>query len=345
MRFKLSAGLLSLATAACAVAPLFAQDSQPKQDDQRVIEDFVVTRGATFGERPKPPKKPPTATSGNSGPQKTLGKSGATGVASTGKGKGKGAGAPKGASGPAKGAGETASAGVEKNDAGGASASNDAGESGDASVVDASTEATAIGLGYTILLAGAGGSSTVVDPSREFVAGDKIRVAFETNADGYLYIFNAENDRDPLMLFPHPELDGGANRIAAHARDFFPADLRYSFEFDDKAATEHIYFIFSRSPLPGVPAGEELLKFCGAQTGDCYWKPVPDQWERIKAAAAAGGRVVESRNTDLAKTLPPIPPRSRGIKLKKDEPAPAVVRMNASAGSDVLLTKIELVHK
>jgi hypothetical protein len=358
MRFKLFAGLLALALLTPFAAPPFAQDSTPQppqQDDQDIIDDFVTTRGAAFGERPKKPAN--TNTSGNTPPKKTA-KSSTVAVAPGNKKSGRLSGfkktpppretvatntANKSTAGPG---GTNTNANTNTN-----AGAPDAGKPADtAPAVEASAEAPGgpIGLGYTILLLAGDGSNTVVDSARAFAAGDKIRIALETNADGFLYIFNAENDGPaPLMLYPHAALDGGANRIAAHARDFFPADLRYSFEFDDAAATEHLYVIFSRRPLADVPAGEALLAHCGgAARDDCYWKPAPEQWERLKAAAGAG-RVAEKRNDDLAKaqTPPAAPALARGIKVKKDEPAPSVVRMNASAESDVLLTKIKLVHK
>ncbi len=361
MRFKLYAGLLALTLLTPFVAPPFAQGSRPpqQQDEQDIIDDFVTTRGAAFGERPKKPAN--TNTSGNTQPKKAA-KSPAGEVAAGKKKSGPLSGfkkttppretvatntANKNTAGPG-GPNAVANTNTNVNTNAGAP---DAGKQADAApAVEASASAPGgpIGLGYTILLVAGDGSNTVVDAARAFAAGDKIRIALETNADGFLYIFNAENDGPaPLMLYPHPALDGGANRIAAHARDFFPADLRYSFEFDDAAATEHLYVIFSRRPLADVPAGEALLAHCGgAARDDCYWKPAPEQWERLKAAAGAG-RVAEKRNDDLAKaqTLPPAPSLARGIKVKKDEPAPSVVRMNASAESDVLLTKIKLVHK
>lgn len=354
MRFKLFAGLLALTLLAPFVAPPYAQDSTPQpppQDEQDIIDDFVTTRGAAFGERPKKPAN----TSGNTQPKKAV-KSPLGEVAAGNKKSGQLSGSKK-TTPPRE---KVATNAANKNTAGpggtnavantNANVNSNAGKQADAApAVEASAEAPGgpVGLGYTILLVAGDGSNTVVDAARAFAAGDKIRIALETNADGFLYIFNAENDGPaPLMLYPHAALDGGANRIAAHARDFFPADLRYSFEFDDAAATEHLYVIFSRRPLADVPAGEALLAHCGGTArDDCYWKPAPEQWERLKAAAGAG-RVAEKRNDDLAKAqAPPAPSLARGIKVKKDEPAPSVVRMNASAESDVLLTKIKLVHK
>ncbi len=354
MRFKLFAPLISLALLASVAAPLLGQDAPRQQDDAGVIEDFVTTRGAGFGERPKETKRPATASSsgaGNPRPRRETSKPSAPDVATSGKSSRKNPSASKGTPAQPQGGSETATKNNPKNN----SKSNPKSNAGNppaaptegVEVIDASDETSSIGLGYTILLADTGGANTVVDDSREFVAGDKIRIVLETNSDGFLYIFNAENDgAQPLMLYPHATLDAGGNGIAAHARDFFPADLRYAFEFDDNPATEHLYVIFSRQLLPDVPVSDELRKFCGANKANCYWKPTPEQWTRIKTAAAAG-RVVESRNKELAKVENPLPTGSlsRGIKVTKEEPAPAVVRMNASADSDVLLTRIELVHK
>lgn len=355
MRFKLSAGLLSLAATILAAAPLFVpssaqQQQQQQQDDQDVTESFTTTRGAAFGDRPKKPANANTSASAQ--PKKPAKFSGGINgkVAKGGNDK---------TNPPSKGSNNTAankSNAAPKNTPtpGGPNATthhaakqSDEPRADEPTNASASSPAGAVGLGYTIFMVGADGSNTVVDPSRSFTAGDRIRVALETNADGFLYIFNSENDRpEALMLYPHVLIDRGANKLAAHARDYFPADLRYSFEFDDAKATEHLYVIFSRRPLADVPTGEALLEYCGATKPDeCYWRPTPEQWAQLKTAAAAG-RVVESRNRDLAGTTPlPSGALTRGIKVKRDEPAPAVVRMNASADADVLLTKIELIHK
>lgn len=356
MRFKLSAPLLALAAAAALAAPppprgSTQQQQQQPQDEQEVTESFVTTRGAGFGERPKKP----AAASASATPPK---KSSRPGIASANKTtKGPANGAPKNdaKNNPAATkttTAKTAKAGATTKDANTAAhhAPTPADAAGEVRTEEAGAAdpAAAVGLGYTILKVGEDGSNTVVDPSTAFTAGDKIRVALETNADGYLYIFNAENDRaTPQMLHPTAAVDEGANRIAAHARDFIPTDLRYSFVFDETASTEHLYIIFSRRPLPEVPTGAALVEYCrGKSADDCLWQPPAEQWARIKAAAAAG-RVNESRNPDLVAARTQLPPAtlSRGIKVKKDEPKPAVVRMNASAASDVLLTRIELVHK
>jgi hypothetical protein len=187
-----------------------------------------------------------------------------------------------------------------------------------------------------------------VKPGREFKSGEELRIVLETNTDGYLYIFNTENGVNPEMLYPNNRIDGGANAIAAHARDFVPADMGSGFVFDDVPAVERVYIILSRRPLAGVPTGEALLDLCGgALREDCYWKPTSAQWDAIKAGSPGGGRVRESQNTQLASLQMPAQGggMTRGLKVKKTEPAPSVVRVNDSPTADVLVTTVDLVHK
>jgi hypothetical protein len=96
-----------------------------------------------------------------------------------------------------------------------------------------------------------------------------------------------------------------------------------------------------------VPTGEALVKFCAKVSGDCEWEPTRAQWAEI-TAGAADRRVVEAKGRQIAQLdAQPVPPGalSRGIKLKREEPKPSVVRVSDSPAAKMLVTKIELVHK
>lgn len=147
------------------------------------------------------------------------------------------------------------------------------------------------------------------------------------------------------MLFPNAQLDAGANAAHAHVRETYPADARYAFEFDQNAAIEHLYVVVSRRPLEGVPVGSALVEAC--KSCDEYgWKPTAQEWARIKSGAGVG-HVIEAKNAQLAQLQKPVQPVAlqRGIKIKRDDPAPAIVRVNDSADADALVTVIKLVHK
>lgn len=340
---------LALAAAAalltCAAAPRAQEQQQQSgpQKDEQVIEEFVTSRGVSF-DTPgkKSSRKSGQASASSSRRNSGAGKSPSSGgVASSKAGKG---GGKAGAAGKSnKAAAQRASADVAAGD--GAGGADGAG----AQLLKAGAGAgRSLALGYTILMKDAAGRLSVVDAARQFRTGDNIAVALEANADGYLYLFNASDGKNPEMLFPNVQLDGGANAVAAHARATFPADASLDFRFTDPPAREHLFVVFSRAPLPGVPTGEALVEYCGANVEDCAWKPTPAQWERIRGGGAKGRGVTEARNSQLAQgPAPAAAPLTlqRGLKVKREDPKPAVVRVNNSPDSDILVTEIVLAHR
>ena len=327
LRTPLSLAALLLLTGTSARA-----QAESQEKDEQVIDDFVVTRGVSFDEPGRKPKKqtPPPASSRRNGSPAGKGSGVASGKSQAGKG---------GAAGKTTKAGGSEAAARPADDAG-------------AQYLKAGGAARALALGYTILLKDDGGRLLVAEASREFKTGDRFAVALETNADGYLYLFGAENGRDPELLFPNAQIDGGANAVAAHARSTFPttaaAGEQHFIEFTDPPAAEHLFIIFSRRPLADVPAGEALVKFCGKNPGDCAWKPTAAQWARITGGGAGRG-VTEAKNAPLLAqaSVPAAMPGTlqRGLKVRKEDPKPAVVRVNDSPNADVLVTEIVLTHR
>src|SRR2546423_5561795 len=339
MRFKVPPALAVFALLSCAAVAARAQE-QPQ--DQKIIDDFVTTRGVSFDE----PSHTSTAPKQTTHPSATH-KSGGS-VAS----KGHGANSSGGSVASNKNSSSTT---AKKNNASSGKGSEVAAQPGDgraganstgAKIVNASAVLRPIGLGYTVFMKDKAGGLLPANPSQQFHSGDRIAVALEPNTEGYIYVFNAENDTDPVMLFPNVALDGGANAARAHVRETYPTDVNYAFEFDQTPAVEHLYVVVSRRPLEGVPTGGALTEFCGKKRDECEWRPSPALWQRIKANAS-GGRVVEARNTQLAQLQKPVQPASlqRGIKIKREDPAPSIVRVNDSPDADTLVTVIKLVHK
>ncbi|HYH85332.1 MAG TPA: DUF4384 domain-containing protein [Pyrinomonadaceae bacterium] len=348
MRFKT---LLTLIAFALFIAAPAAR-AQEQQQDQKVIDDFVTTRGISFEDPGKPQPKPkPKPSSGSTASASSKNNTGGTPLK-----KGPAAGTQTASKKNNTSSGKTASSSgkgvVTPNGGDGPNVAGDRSSPASANsapqVINASELLRPIGLGYTVFMKEQTGGLLPVDPSREYKSGDRIAIALEPNTEGYIYIFNAENDRDPMMLFPNVQLDNGANEAHAHVRESYPSDSNYAFEFDNNQAVEHIYVIVSRRPLEGVPTGAALAEFCGKNRDDCYWKPSAAQWQSIKTGAA-GGRVIEAKNAPLLAQSNPKPVDSksltRGIKIKKDEPAPAIVRVNDNAETTTLVTVIKLVHK
>ena len=209
-----------------------------------------------------------------------------------------------------------------------------------------------IALGHTLFMRAPTGEAMRVGHGREFKSGDSVRLLLETNTDGYLYIFNAENDADPLMIFPNAKLGRGANFVRAHVPYEIPSsaerveDLRW-LSFDDRPAVERVYLIVARRPLEGVPAGEALVRWCAETASEaCAWSPRPEQWAAIKKPALER-QLATSRVADEGRAETPAEHESatRGLGLPADAPLPSVIDMITSAHSEILVATIDLIHR
>lgn len=208
----------------------------------------------------------------------------------------------------------------------------------------------AIGLGYTLFMRDSSGRSVRVEPSHEFHSGDRVRISLEPSIDGYLYVFHTEGGGQPEMIYPDARLDGGENWIEAHVPMEVPSseqsDERYHwFVFDNNPATERLYVVVTREPLPAVPTGAELVKFCAANKDKCPWRPFSEVWTQVQDASRAEVKVVASKTSGQPQTEKEQEATTRGLGLDQSAPQPAVIRMNAVTNAPVLVTVLELIHK
>ncbi|HYG78861.1 MAG TPA: DUF4384 domain-containing protein [Pyrinomonadaceae bacterium] len=206
--------------------------------------------------------------------------------------------------------------------------------------------AGAIGLGYSLYMRDEQGNAVRVDPAREFRAGDRIRLALETNTDGYLYIFHTENDGEPQMLYPDARLERGDNRIEAHVPYEIPWNepgVENWFKFDANPANERLYVVVTREPLPGVPVGDQLVNYCGQNR--CPWRPPAGAWAQLKASGQAKVGVVKSKSYGQKQTQAEQVAVTRGLGLDQTAPEPSVIRMNASSNLPILITAVDLIHR
>ncbi|HEX7312618.1 MAG TPA: DUF4384 domain-containing protein [Pyrinomonadaceae bacterium] len=311
MRRKHSASLILSVLAfnfVFSLAPTVPRAQDSRQSGQKIIDDFINSRGLSFDAPPARPKRRPRRRP------------------------------------PAQGAPPTGKTPAQRTNTNTPTPQEAMKDDGDeATPVIQTAVARRIALGYTLAMEDANGSPVVVDESREFKFGDNIRLLLEPDTNGYLYIFQTQDGVQPQMLYPHAALDDGWNGVGAHTRETIPARSWYT--FGPPAGTLRVYVIHSRKPLEGVPTGDELIAFCGGPRDECLWEPKPSEWERIKAAASTGA--VEERNSLLAggRMLLADEIFTRGLRLKKESPAPAVVRVNSSPSANALMTVITLVCK
>jgi hypothetical protein len=207
-----------------------------------------------------------------------------------------------------------------------------------------------IGMGLTLFMRDSNGLAIRTDPTRAFSKGDRVRFLIETNADGYLYVFNTTDGGQPVMVYPDPDLDEGGNYYQAHVPFELPSSaapeerLRW-LAFDAHPGAEKLYFVFTREPLSSVPIEDDLITFCRDNSGKCPWHPATEIWaqvqnelnEPVKVAKADGGGTAQTSAEHRAAT--------RGIGLNRDDPEPSLIMLTASTSKNMLVAAVDLIHK
>lgn len=207
-----------------------------------------------------------------------------------------------------------------------------------------------LGIGLTLFKRDSNGLAVRVDPSRVFRKGDRVRVLLETNADGYLYIFNTTDGGEPVMIYPDQELDEAGNYIQAHVPFEIPSSvateerLRW-FAFDQNPGAERLYFVFTREPLPGVPIEDDLLSFCRGNSTKCPWHPGAEVWAQLSKELSATPKIAKAARVGNKQTSAEQQAATRGIGLNRDDPEPSLIMLTSSTDKNILVTTLDLVHE
>src|SRR5215212_11371608 len=204
-----------------------------------------------------------------------------------------------------------------------------------------------IGLGVTLFMRDSNGLAVRVDPDHVFQKGDRVRVLLETNADGYLYIFNTTDDGPATMIYPDAALDEAGNYLQAHVPFEIPSSasaderLRW-FAFDQVAGTERLFFVFTREPLSGIPIDDELVALC--KDSKCPVRPNSEVWAVVQKEMQEPLKTDKTQQFGGAQTVTEQQASVRGLGLSKDDPPPSVVMM-ASSRRSTLVATLDLIHK
>jgi hypothetical protein len=206
-----------------------------------------------------------------------------------------------------------------------------------------------IGIGLTLFMRDSNGMAVRTDPDHVFHKGDRVRVLLETNSDGYLYIFNTTNNGPATLIYPNADLDEGGNFLQAHVPFEIPSSLATEerlrwFAFDEVAGTEHLFFVFTREPLKGVPLEDELIAFCRTSKESCPIKPSTDLWASLQEQMQEPLKIDRAQRFGTTETQAEQQATTRGLGLAKDDPQPSLVMM-ASTPRPTLITALELIHK
>jgi hypothetical protein len=352
MLYKLFSQLLFVALFVACSAEVFAraQEQQPQQTPPQQ-DDSIITRGAFLTTRPKTPGKTASAEAGATLSAGTPDKKADATVAAnnTPNNPKKSVAKSSGNNKPKKVSKKTASGNTSEESTDVDEKSSGTGAGG------ASTEAASklrpIGLGYTLFTLGDNGEAVRTDPARQFRTGEAIRLALETNTDGYLYIFHTENDGEPSMIFPDTRLSGGNNLVKAHVPFEIPSsqgatdEMRW-FVFRDPPAAERLYVVLARQPLAGVPTGAALSDYCFDAQHTCPWRPATAMWAELKGAQEREQVTVSKvKDQGRAQTSDEREATTRGLGLAAGAPQPSIIRITATSDSQMPVTPIDLIHK
>jgi hypothetical protein len=106
------------------------------------------------------------------------------------------------------------------------------------------------------------GSQVEANPYAPFHTGDRVRMAFKTNQDGYLYIIHHSEGEDGTIIFPDSRINHGQNFVRKNEEFIVPAYCPTR-EFDDPrdcwwrmtppAGREIFTVIFSRDLITSLP--------------------------------------------------------------------------------------------
>ena len=214
----------------------------------------------------------------------------------------------------------------------------------------AKLNALRMGLGLTLFMRDSNGLAVRTDPAHEFHKGDHVRFLIETNADGYLYVFNTTDGGQPVMVYPAPDLDEAGNYFQAHVPFEIPSSvaaeerLRW-LTFDEHAGAEKLYFVFTREPLPAAPIEDDLITYCRENAGKCPWHPGADVWAQIQSEVDGPVKVAKVEERGSAQTSGEHRAATRGIGLNRDDPEPSLIMLTASTNKNILVASVALVHR
>jgi len=114
------------------------------------------------------------------------------------------------------------------------------------------TGSPSAGLRYRLIRQLPDGTEVDVDSATTFHSGDKLKLSFESNIAGYLYVAMQGSSGNWTVLFPNAQINGGRNQITPLEDYDVPSEGGW-FQFDENVGTEHLFVFLSRDPLSQLP--------------------------------------------------------------------------------------------
>jgi len=187
-----------------------------------------------------------------------------------------------------------------------------------------------MGVKYGILLRTPDCDVEEVDSSHTFVSGDKIRLQFEANVDGYLYVVQKGSSGGGTVLFPDSRINGGDNHVTRGIRYSVPP-RPWSISFDQNPGEELLTVILSKSPLKSIPQQAQ-----GANEGSVSVTSVIDELNR---------QSVRSRDLVLFKEQAPVVTNNQAQPISAPTTQTTIVVNSSQEQNHTVYTEIRLKHK
>jgi hypothetical protein len=162
------------------------------------------------------------------------------------------------------------------------------------------------------------GQTTTVAPSHEFVSGDRVKLRYTTNADGYVYWMAKMSSGKYSVLFP-TEKTGMDNLIKKNEEHTVP--VKGSFRFDDTPGTETLLMVFSPERVPELDAA---VAEANGHKGN-----VVQDTTRVAS--------VEEKNTSKRKT--------RDLVFEDEDDEEVNIKTQVAPKGEPFVSLYELVHK
>ena len=118
--------------------------------------------------------------------------------------------------------------------------------------------AVAPGLRFRMMLERPDGTAVDVDPARDFHSGERIKFAFESNIDGYLYVAQQGTSGNWTVLFPNPDINGGLNAVKSFEEYEVPQGGW--FMMDSNSGVEQLFVFLSREPIMTLPGFDRPVR-------------------------------------------------------------------------------------
>ena len=186
-----------------------------------------------------------------------------------------------------------------------------------------------------LVLKVADGTLIPVDPSSEFKAGDQIKIQFQSNFEGYIYVVNIAPSGKRRLLVPSPEATD--NAVHSDERYDFPLGGN-AIQFDEEKGTEVLQVIMSRGRIPYLDAAlkepEQYLSESASSAaaelqGGIVKKvtPVIPEGEGSSKVRSRDIILAPGKDKDTTGSVVAIPDNGSGGKLKAGEIAPFEIRL------------------